>query len=145
MTGGLPLTVEHSVELLERALGYTRGRLAGVTPGNLRAPTPCAGWTVHDLFAHLDDAMDAFLEAADGRIALRPGGEVGSVAVVAVVALVQAKACALLGAWSGSPGRASASSRSATARSPVPSWWVRRPSRSPSTAGTWGGPPATRS
>ncbi|MGI8645087.1 MAG: maleylpyruvate isomerase N-terminal domain-containing protein, partial [Nocardioides sp.] len=86
-----------SVELLERALGYTRGRLAGVTPARLHAPTPCAGWDLHDLLVHMDDALDAFLEAAGGVVALRARPLEASAADT--VTRVQVKACALVGVW----------------------------------------------
>jgi len=86
-----------SVELLERALGYTRGRLAGVTAARLHAPTPCAEWELHDLLAHMDDALDAFLEAAGGVVALRSRPVDASAADT--VTRVQVKACALVGVW----------------------------------------------
>lgn len=90
-------TLPTSVELLERALGYTRGRLALVTPAGLDAPTPCAGWTLGALLAHMDDALDAFLEASTGPVALT-GARTGRRDGV-TVAGIQDKACALLGAW----------------------------------------------
>lgn len=83
-----------AVELLDRALAYTRVALADVGPGNLSAPTPCAGWTLARLLAHMEDALDAFTEAASGQVdvaAIPPAGD-------PVVAL-RDKACALLGAW----------------------------------------------
>lgn len=93
-------TLGGSVELLDRALGYTRGRLAGVRDDLLRRPTPCAGWDLGELLAHMEDALDAFTEAAGGAVDVhldepgRPGGAAGRVAAI------QGKACALLGAWS---------------------------------------------
>ena len=87
------LTLPGSVELLERALGYTRGRLALVSTAGLQEPTPCAGWTLGRLLAHMDDALDAFLEASSGPVALT--GHHSTV----TVAGIQEKACALLGAW----------------------------------------------
>ncbi len=35
------------------------------------APTPCAGWTLGHLLAHMEDALDAFTEAAAGRVEVR--------------------------------------------------------------------------
>ena len=61
------------VELLERALGYTRGSLALVTPALERAPTPCAGWDLRDLLAHMDDSLTSLHEAGSGRaVAVAP-------------------------------------------------------------------------
>jgi uncharacterized protein (TIGR03086 family) len=89
-------TLDGSVELLDRALAYTRVRLAGVRDDLLDRPTPCAGWSLADLLAHMDDALDAFTEAAGGRVEVHaPEGAVGHVAVI------EEKACALLGMWSG--------------------------------------------
>ena len=84
-----------AVELLERSLGYTRVALAGVTEARLAAPTPCRDWTLRDLLAHMDDSLDAFTEAAGGSVALTRAGAAPQVVVL------QQKACALLGLWSG--------------------------------------------
>lgn len=93
-------TLDGSVELLERALGYTRSRLADVHDGVLDRPTPCAGWTLADLLTHMDDALDAFTEAAGGSVDVHGGTRARS-----RVAAITQKACALLGAWAGpSPG-----------------------------------------
>ena len=93
-------TLGGSVELLERALGYTRARLAGVHDGLLDRPTPCEGWTLGDLLAHMEDALDAFTEAAGGEVEVHGGGRAD-----VRVAAIQEKACALLGAWGGTmPG-----------------------------------------
>jgi uncharacterized protein (TIGR03086 family) len=89
-------TLDGSVELLDRALAYTRVRLAGVRDDLLDRPTPCAGWSLADLLAHMDDALDAFTEAAGGRVEVHaPEGRVCHAAVI------EEKACALLGVWSG--------------------------------------------
>ena len=56
-----------ALELLERALGYTRGALATVG-ADRSGPTPCAGWSLADLLCHMDDGLDAFLEAAGGAV-----------------------------------------------------------------------------
>ena len=93
-------TLGGSVELLERALGYTRARLARVDDDLLDRPTPCEGWSLGDLLAHMEDALDAFTEAAGGEVVVHAGARAEG-----RVAAIQQKACALLGAWGGpSPG-----------------------------------------
>lgn len=82
-----------AVELLDRSLAYTRGALAGVRPGHLEVPTPCQGWTLRHLLAHMDDALDAYAEAVTGHLSLTPSR--GPLRVDSI----QAKACALLGWW----------------------------------------------
>ena len=91
-----PATDRSGVELLERSLAYTRGALGGVRPTDLDRPTPCTGWTLDRLLDHMDDALDAFTEGADGTIGLDPPHR----ALDVRVATLQTKACALLGAWS---------------------------------------------
>jgi uncharacterized protein (TIGR03086 family) len=87
------------VELLERALGYTRGALLHVRPEHLPRPTPCAAWTLDQLLDHMHDALDAFTEGAGGTIDVAPPPR----ALDVRVATLQARACGLLGAWS-APG-----------------------------------------
>ncbi|MGY2701090.1 MULTISPECIES: TIGR03086 family metal-binding protein [unclassified Nocardioides] len=87
-------TLGGSVELLERALGYTRARLGRVHDDLLDRPTPCEGWTLGDLLAHMEDALDAFTEAAGGEVVVRGGSRAAG-----RIAAIQDKACALLGAW----------------------------------------------
>jgi uncharacterized protein (TIGR03086 family) len=53
-----------AVELLERAVGYTRASLVLVTEGDLGRPTPCRGWVLHDLLTHMDDSLEAMAVAA---------------------------------------------------------------------------------
>lgn len=50
------------------------------------------------MLAHLEDSLDAFTEAADGRIGVGPPAGDG-----ARVEVLREKACALLGAWSCDP------------------------------------------
>ena len=83
-----------AVELLERSLAYTRHGLAEVTPDRLRAPTPCSQWDLDALLHHMDDALDAFTEAATGSVALTPSPESPP-----RPESIRAKACALLGWW----------------------------------------------
>lgn len=62
-----------AVELLERAVAYTRASLLLVTEADLGSPTPCAGWDLHDLLRHMDDSLDAMAAAARApRLALVP-------------------------------------------------------------------------
>lgn len=98
MTTGLT-GLTGAVELLDRSLGYTRVVLAGVGDDDLARPTPCRGWSLADLLTHMEDALDAFTEAAGGQVR----AAVPPVAPVAVprVGRLQSKACALLGAWTG--------------------------------------------
>ena len=67
-----PAALDGAVELLDRSLAYTRVMLADVRPDNLDRPTPCAGWTLGHLLAHMEDALDAFTEAAAGRVEVEP-------------------------------------------------------------------------
>jgi len=88
-----------SVELLERALGYTRARLVDVHDDALHRRTPCDAWRLGDLLAHMEDALDAFTEAAGGAVEVPAQPRVARVRV----AVLQQKACTLLGAWGGRP------------------------------------------
>ena len=93
-----PRALGGAVELLDRSLAYTRVILAGVTDADLARPTPCSAWDLGELLAHMEDALDAFTEAAGGSVAR--GGPVARGARPRVARLQQ-KACALLGVWSG--------------------------------------------
>ncbi len=95
MTATLSGTLEGSVELLGRALDYTRGRLGTVRGDLLDRPTPCADWRLALLLAHMEDSLDAFTEAAGGAVAVHL-----TTTVEGRVAALQDKACALLGVWS---------------------------------------------
>src|SRR5690606_15992603 len=83
-----------AVELLERALAHTRVALADVGPDDLGAATPCVGWTLARLLAHMEDALDAFTEAASGQVTVTPVSPADD-----RVTALRDKACALLGAW----------------------------------------------
>ena len=60
--------LEGAVELLERSLGYTRVMLADVRPDNLERADAVRGLDPGRLLAHMEDALDAFTEAAAGRV-----------------------------------------------------------------------------
>jgi uncharacterized protein (TIGR03086 family) len=87
-----------AVELLDRSLGYTRVVLADVGPDDLDRPTPCTGWDLKRLLAHMEDALDAFTEAAAGQVDVGPAPETST-----RVDALREKACALLGAWASVP------------------------------------------
>ena len=86
--------LEAAVELLERSLAYTRGTLAEVGPELMDRSTPCVGWTLGHLLAHMEDALDAFTEAASGRVRVDAVPETHT-----RVDALREKACVLLGAW----------------------------------------------
>ncbi|MFC6345098.1 maleylpyruvate isomerase N-terminal domain-containing protein, partial [Nocardioides hankookensis] len=88
-------TLPASVELLGRALDYTRARLNDVHGGLLDRPTPCGDWRLGDLLVHMEDSLDAFTEAAGGRVEVHL-----THTTEGRVAAIEEKACALLGAWS---------------------------------------------
>lgn len=89
--------LDQSIELLDRALGYTRAILARVddTDATLVLPTPCRQWNLGQLLAHMEDALDAFTEGASGTVSLDP-----RIPAVVRTAALRQKACHLLGAWS---------------------------------------------
>lgn len=101
MTTGLT-GLTGAVELLDRSLGYTRVVLADVRSDLLDLPTPCDGWSLGGLLAHMEDALDAFTEAAGGTVSrLPPITDTTDDPGPPQVRRLQTKACALLGAWSG--------------------------------------------
>lgn len=84
------------LDLLQRALDYTRAALGTITCADITRPTPCTGWSLADLLAHMEDALDAFAEAADGAVGL---SSAAPTPLDARVEALQLKACALLTAW----------------------------------------------
>ncbi len=88
--------LDGAVELLERSLAYTRVALASVPVDrrHRRVPTPCARWDLESLLTHLEDALDAFTEAAAGTIVVEASAAAGGRKDA-----LQTKACSLLGAW----------------------------------------------
>lgn len=91
-----------ALELLERAVAYTRSSLQLITPGTTSAATPCCEWDLAALLRHMDDSLRALQDAADTRRVVivpqdpdDPGHLVGS---------LKTRACALLGAWTANEG-----------------------------------------
>lgn len=54
-------------ELDRRAVRASVEVVAEVRPGDLERPTPCAGWTLADLLAHMTAQHLGFAAAAEGR------------------------------------------------------------------------------
>lgn len=90
--------LDHAVELLDRALSYTRATLGDVTDAHLARRTPCEQWDLGQLLAHMEDALDAFAESAHGEVDLHD-----RIPARVRVDNLQQKACSLLLAWSSSP------------------------------------------
>lgn len=90
------------VALMERALGYTLGNLALVTPELVGRPTPCRDWDLAALLRHMHDSLRTLHEAVVvGRVApeltRRPHVEDGS--AMATVRELRNLGCRLVGAW----------------------------------------------
>lgn len=86
------------VELLERAIGYTRVSLALVTPELMAAPTPCARWDLRSLLVHMEDSLTSLHEAGTVR---RVGVRVAPrTPPVDLVGALRARACQILAEWS---------------------------------------------
>lgn len=96
----MTVTLGGSVGLLDEALAYTCARLSGVRDDLLHRRTPCAAWDLADLLAHMEDALDAFTEAAGGSVGVHVAHD-----AAAPVPAIQAKAVALRDVWTRpSPG-----------------------------------------
>ncbi|MDN4161027.1 TIGR03086 family metal-binding protein [Nocardioides abyssi] len=91
--------LDGAVELLDRSLAYARGALADVTDADLDRATPCTAWTLGALLAHMEDALDAFTEAASGVVEVEPAPPART-----RVDALREKACALLAAWTRAAG-----------------------------------------
>ncbi len=89
--------LDHAIELLDRALGYTRGVLAELTRSNpaLTRRTPCREWDLGQLLAHMEDGLDAFTEGAGGTVSTEP-----RIPIATRAEALRVKACSLLGVWS---------------------------------------------
>jgi uncharacterized protein (TIGR03086 family) len=88
------ITLGASVGLLDQALAYTCARLCAVRDDLLDRRTPCAGWDLADLLAHMEDALDAFTEAAGGAVGVH-----AAQAAAGPVPVIRAKAMALRDLW----------------------------------------------
>lgn len=91
--------------LLERAVGYTRGALAAAPATDGNVPTPCQGWSLDDLLAHMNTSLQTLHQAAEvGGITLfdPPSCAGTDLTVAEQVGQLTARACALLSSWLGS-------------------------------------------
>lgn len=92
--------LHQSLDLLERAIGYTREQLRVITPEMLRRSTPCVDWSLATLLDHMADSLDALIDAADLRavvFSLPSGPRFSS---VDAVDRLRERACSLVDAWS---------------------------------------------
>jgi uncharacterized protein (TIGR03086 family) len=62
---------ETTVDLDRCAVEHSVGIVAAVTPDHLALPTPCAGWTLGDLLAHMIAQHHGFAAAARGNVSDR--------------------------------------------------------------------------
>jgi uncharacterized protein (TIGR03086 family) len=100
VSGGPP-DLASALELLERAVGYTRVSLHAVAGTRMDVPTPCRDWNLRALLEHMRDSLAALEEAARAhRVSVRPVPPAGG----GVVERLRAPACALLAAWTHDEG-----------------------------------------
>ena len=95
-----PSDTAAAVELLERALSYTRAGLVQCPQADPHARTPCRRWDLSALLAHMEESLDAIVEMATGSLALVPGPGPADGGLTGRVERLQLKACALLATWS---------------------------------------------
>jgi uncharacterized protein (TIGR03086 family) len=95
----VPVRARDDLELLERAMGWTRAVLADVRDDLADAPTPCADWSLHDLLLHMIDSFGALAEAAAGTVALSTPPVDPSAGPEALARSLSDLGCAVLGGW----------------------------------------------
>jgi len=94
--------LDEGLELLDRAVAWTRLCLQRVTPARLRSATPCSRWDLGELLTHMDDSLCALQSAADvGHVTLTSTEPDDAAHPVLGV---KRRACALLGAWAANDG-----------------------------------------
>lgn len=94
-----------SADLTTMAIRYTLGSLSYVTPASLSGPTPCSGWDLATLLAHLSDSLAALQEAlVTGCVSLDLAAQAQVIPADGLVALLRVQAGQLLAA--SSAGRA---------------------------------------
>jgi uncharacterized protein (TIGR03086 family) len=95
----VPVRARDDLELLERALGWTRGVLVEVRDDLADAPTPCAEWTLLDLLRHMVDSLSALAEGATGSVALAAVPVDRRAGPEALARALCDLGCAVLGGW----------------------------------------------
>ncbi|WP_433193373.1 maleylpyruvate isomerase family mycothiol-dependent enzyme [Nocardia sp. CA-107356] len=90
-------------DLLERAVAYLLAVLHDIGP-DLSAPTPCRGWNLRMLLAHVDESIATLREGlAGGRVRITPGPPRPS---CAGTLHIRSRAMGLLSDWANEhPGR----------------------------------------
>ena len=102
IVAGRPPPLHVALELLERAISYTRSSLQQISADVIHAETPCSQWDLVALLHHMDDSMRALQDAADtGRVVVVPSEPDDP---ADPVASLKDRACALLGAWTAHGG-----------------------------------------
>ncbi len=91
-------TLAERTDLLGTAVAYTRTTLPAAAVARPDLPTPCGDWTLVDLLLHMDDALEAFHEAAGGHVS--PPVPRQPALPGALVERLRFSACLLLEAWS---------------------------------------------
>ena len=66
-----------SVAVLDSAVTWTHSCLQLARTSDLMLPTPCSGWNLGDLLAHMEDSLEALSEAL--------AAEVGSLGITVTV------------------------------------------------------------
>ena len=90
--------VAQRTDLLEAAVAWTATTLPAAARSRPDVPTPCAGWTLVDLLLHMDDALEAFHEAAGGHVS--PPVPRHPALPGALVERLRFSACRLIEVWS---------------------------------------------
>jgi len=95
----VPIRSRDDLELLERALGWTRVALLDVRDDLAGAATPCADWTLLDLLHHMVDSLSALAEGATGSVGLAATPVDRAAGPEALARSLSALCCAVLGGW----------------------------------------------
>jgi uncharacterized protein (TIGR03086 family) len=98
----LPPAAAH--ELLERAVSYARGSLAGIGVHELARRTPCEQWDLAALLEHMADSLAVICEAA--RVGVVLADPPPADPVERLVETIRTRACTVLSAWE--PGASAA-------------------------------------
>ncbi|MFD4293700.1 TIGR03086 family metal-binding protein [Rhodococcus sp. NPDC058505] len=92
------------VPLLERAIAYTDGALRSVTDRDLDRPTPCSGWDLRMLLAHMNESLTVLEEVVLDRAVVLVPASIPDAGTDPVAALHD-RACRMMSAWRGSGDR----------------------------------------